>query len=284
MRPRGVGPRTRARRRVGAPPARRRRGDLRQDQYAHAGRRLADLQSDLRRHQQSVGHHAHHRGIVGRRRGGGRRGPHVARAGQRHRRLHPHAVQLVRRVRAQADVRHRPAARPSAATTRHARRQRSRGHGPDRPLRRRPRAGARRPGGRGRTGGDRLAPGAPGATGDGVAGPAHRGLVRRRGISRRSRGSGRARGRGWRAARGRCPDHRDPARPSSSRRSFTRTSSCSIRSCSAPWRRRASTASPRWPQRCRPTTTVRWRAAHGSQPCATATGCSPTSAGIRCAL
>jgi amidase len=73
-------------------------------------------------------------------------------------------------------------------------------------------------------------------------------------------------------------------RPTSScRRWCAPTSSCSIRSCSAPWRRRASTRSPRWRRSCRPRTTRRSRAASASRPCAIATGSSPTSAASRSA-
>ena len=63
----------RARRRA---PDRRRRRDLRQDQRPDAARRLADLQPDLRHHQQSVGRRARARRIVGRLGRGARGGSH----------------------------------------------------------------------------------------------------------------------------------------------------------------------------------------------------------------
>ena len=84
-----------------------RRGDLRQDQRAVSPARFSVVQRHLRRHQQSVGSHAHARRILGRRRCRAGRGADGARSRQRHRRLDPQSRALQRRVRTQADVRHR---------------------------------------------------------------------------------------------------------------------------------------------------------------------------------
>ena len=80
---------------------------------------------------------AHHRRFLGRRRGRSGDRHDGARAGQRHRRLDPLPGELVRRVRAQADLGHRVAGRPSAACAGHA--------GRDRSVRRRPAGTRRRP-------------------------------------------------------------------------------------------------------------------------------------------
>ena len=95
----------------------RRRRDHRQDQRAGRARRLAEHESDLWHHQQSLRSRADARRLVGRRgrRAGGRlRGPR-GRLG--HRRLAAHAGALLRRVRPQADLRHRADARPHRPET-----------------------------------------------------------------------------------------------------------------------------------------------------------------------
>ena len=98
----------------------RRRRDHRQDQRAGGARRLADDESDLWHHQQSLRYRAdagRFVGRLGRRAGGGLRG---ARARLGHRRLAAHAGALLRRVRPQADLRRR--ARGAATTSRDSRR------------------------------------------------------------------------------------------------------------------------------------------------------------------
>ena len=89
-----------------------RRGDHRQDQCAGGAGRLAEHQSDLWHHQQSLRYRADARRFVGwlcRCAGGGLCG---ARGRLRHRRLAAHAGALLRRGRPQAELRHRADARP----------------------------------------------------------------------------------------------------------------------------------------------------------------------------
>ena len=94
-----------------AAAARRRRGALRQDQHAEVDARLADLQRSVRDHPEPLGPGAHLGRLVrwlGRR---GLRGLRRPRARLRHRRLDPHPVALLRRLRPQAHLGDRPAAR-----------------------------------------------------------------------------------------------------------------------------------------------------------------------------
>ena len=154
-----------------------------------------------------------HRGrLVGRRRCRGGDGDDATRARQRPRRLHPHPRPLLRRLRAQADVRHRPGTRPHPAATGRARGARHRCRRPARPQRRRPRARARRARRSRRGGRRRLAVGAPAAARRSPhrlpgGGPARRPVLRRR-----FRGAGGARaGRRRAACRGCVRRHRVPA-------------------------------------------------------------------------
>ena len=96
------------------PPARRRRRAVRQDQRAAHARRLPELQRRVRHHQQPVGPRALAGRLLGRLRGGARRRAHGHRGGQRHRLVDPQSRALLRRLRPQADLRHRAAARPGA--------------------------------------------------------------------------------------------------------------------------------------------------------------------------
>ena len=180
-------------------------------------RRLADLQSDLRRHEQPVGHQR--APPADRRAARRRRSPRASRprARQRHRRLDPHAVELVRRLRAQADA--------SASS-------RSAGTSPARPARS-PTADLGVMGPIARCVDDlELAldvlagPAGPEAPAGGSrcrrrgatrCATAHRRLARRRGISRRSEVRACSRRR-RRAAQGRRTGRPDRARPSSSPR------------------------------------------------------------------
>ena len=118
-----------------AAAARRRRDHPRQDH--HVGVRLDRRQPQPadRHHAQSVEARLQRRRVVGRRgcRGGG--GVRAAAPGQRRRRLDPHAVALLRRVRPEADV------RPRAVLSGGQRRLHL-AHGPDDAHRRRQRADA----------------------------------------------------------------------------------------------------------------------------------------------
>ena len=132
------------RRAVDFPRQGRRRRHSRQDQRAARARRLAELQRDLRHHQQPLRSRPH-AGRLLRRIVGGARGrlwPAVARL--RHRRLAARAGVSLRRLRAQADFCAGAIARPHAATIAAAavrpRPQRDR---PDGAQRRRPFAAAR---------------------------------------------------------------------------------------------------------------------------------------------
>ena len=100
------------------PPARRGRGALRQEQCAAHARRLAELQRGVRLHQQSLGSRAHAGRLLGRLGRRARRRPDGHRGGERHRRVDPESRALLRRLRPQADLRHRAAARPGAAGAR----------------------------------------------------------------------------------------------------------------------------------------------------------------------
>ena len=106
------------------------RGDLREDERPDVARRLPVLQRRLRHDEQPVGPDPRRRRVVGRlgsRPGGGPDGPRVR---QRHRRQHPQPRRLQRRVRPQADVRHRAQAGPDVERT--ARRARARSRSSDR--------------------------------------------------------------------------------------------------------------------------------------------------------
>ena len=89
--------------------ARRGRGPFRQDERAALSRRLAELQRDLRHHEQPVGRQARARRILRRLRGGAGGGAHRPGSRQRHRLVDPQPGALLRRVRPQADVGYRPA-------------------------------------------------------------------------------------------------------------------------------------------------------------------------------
>ena len=114
---------------------RRRRHRLRQDEHADLGHGLADPQQTVRHHQQSLGSRADLRRLVGRigRLGGG--GIHGARTRQRHRRVGPDSLALLRRVRAQTELGNRSRARthpgPAGKSDRR-RHQRDRPAGPQR--------------------------------------------------------------------------------------------------------------------------------------------------------
>ncbi len=95
-------------------------------------------------HQQPVGPRPHRRRIVGRRRGRGRRRLHQLRARDRHRRFGAHPVALLRRVRAEAELRRDPAARLPRPRRRWHHRRRHQRVRSDRPQRRRSRSAARR--------------------------------------------------------------------------------------------------------------------------------------------
>ncbi len=127
-------------RRGRGPAARRRRGDLRQDERADVAGRLPVLQRRVRHDEQPVGPHPRRRRIVGRVGGGAGRRADRPRVRQRHRRQHPQPGRLLRRLRAQADVRDRAQARPDA---RRPARQRGSdlGRRPAGPIGRRPRPG-----------------------------------------------------------------------------------------------------------------------------------------------
>ena len=92
-----------------------RRRDPRQDQRAGRARRLAELQRDLRHHQQSVRSRPHARRLLRRIVGSARGGLRAAVARLRHRRLAARAGVSLRRLCAQADLRAGAAARPHAA-------------------------------------------------------------------------------------------------------------------------------------------------------------------------
>ena len=133
-----------------------------------------------------------------------------ARARQRHRRLDPHAVELVRRLRPQADVRHRPAARPHPAAAGHARRVRPRRDGPARA------AASTTSSSRSTCWPARHGHGAPAGAWRSRAARAttlrdlrHRGLARRPGLSGRPRGAARARRRRSRRCARPAPARRD---------------------------------------------------------------------------
>ena len=284
MRPRGVGPRTRARRRVGAPPARRRRGDLRQDQYADAGRRLADLQSDLR--------HTNNPWDTTRTTGGSSGGAAAAvAAGLTSLELGSDIGGSIRMPSNWCGVcGHKPTLGIVP----------QRGHLPPAPgtladtdlgvmgpiarsvedleLALEVLAGAAGT----PASGWRLA--LPGPRATGVRRPAHRGS----GSTTRPIPSIPRFGACSRPRLARCAaagTQFTETRPAVELPEIVRTYQQLLYPILLGHHGAGelSTASPRWPQRCRPTTTVRWRGAHGSPPCATATGCSPTSAGIRCA-
>ena len=93
----------------------RRRRHPRQDQRAARARRLAELQRDLRHHQQSLRSRPHAGRLLRRIVGGAGRGLRPAVARLRHRRLAARAGVPLRRLRAQADLR---AGRHRAATRR----------------------------------------------------------------------------------------------------------------------------------------------------------------------
>ena len=76
-------------------------------------RRPADLQRDLRHDEQPVGHRSGAGRILGRPRGSSRMRLHQLRARHRHRRIGPHPVALLWRVRAQAELRRRAPTRLS---------------------------------------------------------------------------------------------------------------------------------------------------------------------------
>ena len=77
-------------------------------------RRLAELQRGVRLHQQSLGSRAHAGRLLRRLGRGARRRPDRHRGGERHRRVDPESRALLRRLRPQADLRHRAATRPGA--------------------------------------------------------------------------------------------------------------------------------------------------------------------------
>ena len=93
----------------------RRRRDPRQDQRAARARRLAELQRDLRHHQQPLRSRPHAGRLLRRIVGGARGGLWPAVARLRHRRLAARAGVSLRRLCAQADLRPRA---PCAATRR----------------------------------------------------------------------------------------------------------------------------------------------------------------------
>ena len=227
---------------------------------------------------------AHHRRVVGRGRGGGRRRHDGARAGQRHRRLDPHAVELVRGVRPQADVGRRSATR----VTCRLRRARSpttdlNVMGPiardvdDLELALGVLAGAaghaavgwrlELPAPRGTTLGDlRLA-----LWLDDPAYPVEPEVGDVLGVG------------GRRAAGRRCPADRDPAgrRPAGGGPGCI--SSCSIRFCCAPWRSERFDKLDAMAQHCPHDDDGPLARTARFAPSATATGCSPTSAASSCA-
>ena len=122
-----------------------RRRDPRQDQRAARARRLAELQRDLRHHQQPVRSRPHAGRLFRRIVGGARGRLWSAVARLRHRRLAARAGVSLRRLCAQADLRSRADARPHAAAVAAAAvRSRPRRDRPDGALRGRPFAAARR--------------------------------------------------------------------------------------------------------------------------------------------
>ena len=128
----------------------------RQDQRAARARRLAELQRDLRHHQQPLRSRPHARRLLRRIVGGAGGRLRVAVARLRHRRLAARAGVSLRRLCAQADLRPRSGARPHAAAVSgdpgRARPGRDR---PDGAGRGRPFAAARRHGGTRSAGGGR---------------------------------------------------------------------------------------------------------------------------------
>ena len=129
------------------------RRDPRQDQRADRARRLAELQRDLRHHQQSVRSRPHARRLLRRIVGGARGRLRAALARLRHRRLAAGARIPLRRLCAQADLRAGAVARPHAAAVSTATvRPRPFGDRPDGALRPGPVAAARRDRGTGSAG------------------------------------------------------------------------------------------------------------------------------------
>ena len=128
-------------------PARQdcRRRDRRQDQRPGRAGRLAELQRDLRRHQQPLRYRPHAGRLIRRLGGGARRGLRTAVARHRHRRLAAGARALLRGLCPQADPAAGPLARPYAtAVAAAAGGARPCGHWSDGALGQRSRAAARR--------------------------------------------------------------------------------------------------------------------------------------------
>ena len=137
-------PRARRGRLPRRPPAPGRGGRLRQDEPAHLRRRPAELQRDLRHHQQPLRSLPHAGRLV--RRLGRRAGLrfHPPRAGLGHRGLDPLPVPHVGCGRPQAHLRDRARPRPDPRSSGHAHPGRPGGRRAHGPHRRRPGAGSRR--------------------------------------------------------------------------------------------------------------------------------------------